>query len=81
MPLCEQVSLWNSADLILTPNGAHFVNSPFMHGEPNGISRSSRLRSDPTQQLPLLEASHHSIAWHVLLSGASPCRLQRAACS
>lgn len=28
--ICEQVKLWASADIVLTPNGAHFVNAPFM---------------------------------------------------
>ena len=30
VPLCEQVALWAGADLLLTPNGAHFVNAIFM---------------------------------------------------
>lgn len=29
-PICEQLALWRSADVLLTPNGAHFVNAPFM---------------------------------------------------
>ena len=28
--LCEQVALWARPDLVLTPNGAHFVNAIFM---------------------------------------------------
>ena len=30
MPICEQVGLWHAADVLLTPNGAHFVNAPFL---------------------------------------------------
>ncbi len=28
--VCEQVAAWSAADVLLTPNGAHFVNAPFM---------------------------------------------------
>ena len=28
--VCEQAALWASADVLLTPNGAHFVNAAFM---------------------------------------------------
>ena len=30
MGVCAQVALWQSADVLLTPNGAHFVNAPFL---------------------------------------------------
>ena len=30
MPVCKQVALWAGADVLVTPNGAHFVNAPFM---------------------------------------------------
>ena len=30
VPFCEQLRLWAGADLIVTPNGAHFVNAIFM---------------------------------------------------
>jgi len=30
MTVCSQVALWASADILMTPNGAHFVNAPFM---------------------------------------------------
>uniref|UniRef100_A0A7S4C6H9 Glycosyltransferase 61 catalytic domain-containing protein n=1 Tax=Chrysotila carterae TaxID=13221 RepID=A0A7S4C6H9_CHRCT len=30
MPICEQISVWAMADAIATPNGAHFVNAPFL---------------------------------------------------
>jgi len=46
MPFCSQVRLWAEADVVLTPNGAHFVNAPFLppgalllEGMPFGMSR------------------------------------------
>ena len=29
-PVCKQIELWHSTDVLLTPNGAHFVNAPFL---------------------------------------------------
>ena len=49
VPLCEQVRLWATADIVLTPNGAHFVNAPFMA---TGAQRST------THTRP--ERGHHS---------------------
>lgn len=30
MSVCEQLAIWNAADVLVTPNGAHFVSAPFL---------------------------------------------------
>lgn len=67
--ICDQVKLWANSDLILTPNGAHFVNAPFMRPGAvliEGVPWSMRA------YLGQLEITRFSEIVHVRLYSARP---------
>ena len=69
VPFCEQLRLWAGADLIVTPNGAHFVNAIFMREGATLIEGVPWAMRSYTGQLT---ATKYSGLRHVRLHSARP---------
>ena len=69
VPLCDQIRLWAEADLVLTPNGAHFVNAPFMAAGAALVEGVTWAMRGYTGQLQI---TRHSGLHHVRLHSTRP---------